>query len=93
MAQQKDTESVDISLLERKTGTAEELTPTDKARLAIAMRVLLALALIFIAASLCLIFGPESRLTQSQAIFDFVKTIVPPIATLVIGFYFRSENP
>ena len=34
----------------------------------------------------------DDQKQQAKTIFEFVKTIGPPIATLVIGFYFRSEN-
>ena len=91
MAQQ-DPDELKISDFESTAGSAEELPPHDRARLSIAHKVLAVLAIIFIAASLFLIFGPMDRLAQEQAVFDFVKTIVPPIATVVIGFYFRSES-
>lgn len=83
---------VRLTDLESSLGEAQELPPQDRARLTIAINVLGALALIFLFASLALVFGPDSRIEQEKAIFDFVKTIAPPIATLVIGFYFRNES-
>lgn len=78
--------------LESDSGEAQELPPQDPARLTIAVNVPGAMALIFFLAGLALIFGPDDRLKEAKEIFDFVKTIAPPIATLVIGFYFRNEN-
>jgi hypothetical protein len=89
---QLEKETVKLFDFESDTGKAKELEPADKARLSIARGVLWALALIFLGAAVGLLYGPDCRLEQSQAIFDFVKTIVPPIATLVIGFYFRNES-
>lgn len=78
--------------LESKTGTAEEMDPIDRARLRIAINVLGVLALFFLLACLALIYGPSDRVNEIKAVFEFVKTMAPPIATLVIGFYFRTES-
>lgn len=83
---------VRIIELEGGVGQAQELPPQDRARLVIASWVLGVLALIFALSGGALIFGPECRLEQAKEVFDFVKTIAPPIATLVIGFYFRGEG-
>jgi hypothetical protein len=77
---------------ESNVGQAQELPPQDRARLTIARNVLGAVALIVIAAGCVLVYGPENRLEQETVIFEFVKTIAPPIVTLVIGFYFRNEG-
>ena len=77
---------------ESSVGKALELPPQDRARLTIAVNVLGALAFIVILAFLILVAGPDNWLAEARAIFEFVKTIVPPIVTLVIGFYFRNES-
>lgn len=87
-----DKDEVRIIELENNVGEAQELPPQERARLVIAGWVLGVLALIFTMAGGVMIFGPECRLAQAKEVFDFVKTIAPPIATLVIGFYFRSDN-
>jgi len=92
MEEQKKELEQRLVLTEASIGEAEELPPHDRARLSIAVKVLGAIASIVILAGLALLFGPDSRVDQAQAIFDFVKTIAPPIVTLVIGFYFRSET-
>lgn len=81
-----------IADLEGGVGQAHELPPHDRARLTIAVNVLGAMALIVILAGLALIFGPDNRLEEAKTAFEFVKTIAPPIVTLVIGFYFRNES-
>ncbi len=83
---------VRLTDLESKVGEAQELPPQDRARLTIAVNVLGAVALIVVMAALVLVYGPDDRIEQSKLIFDFVKTIAPPIVTLVIGFYFRNES-
>lgn len=85
-------EDVNIIEMESAVGKAEELTPSDRMRLSIAVRVLGALAVLILISGWGLLYGPTDRLEQAKTIFEFVKTIAPPIATLVIGFYFRSDN-
>ena len=76
-----------------QTGSAEELEPKDRARFALAGRILFGLACLFVFASLALIYADDTRQPQAQAVFDFVTTFAPPVATLVIAFYFKSTNP
>ena len=90
--EKKNNDKVRIIELENDVGEAKELPPQERARLVIAGWVLGVLALIFVLAGGAMIFGPECRFAQAKEVFDFVKTIAPPIATLVIGFYFRSES-
>jgi hypothetical protein len=87
-----DKEEVRINELEDAVGEAKELPPQEKARLVIAAWVLGVLALIFVLSGGVMVYGPECRIEQAKEVFDFVKTMAPPIATLVIGFYFRSES-
>lgn len=83
---------VRLTELESTTGTAEEMAPNDRARLRIAINVLGVLATLFLLASLSMIYGPSDRVDEIKAVFEFVKTMAPPIATLVLGFYFRNES-
>jgi hypothetical protein len=87
-----DSTTVRLSDFESSSGEATELPPQEKVRLGLALKILGTLALIFLLAGAALIYGPCERLAQAKDIFDFVKTSVPPIVTLVIGFYFRSES-
>jgi hypothetical protein len=77
--------------LEGGVGQAQELAPQERVRLTIAAWVLAALFAVLVMAGWALVYGPPERLEQEKAIFEFVKTIAPPIVTLVIGFYFRNE--
>lgn len=92
MATENQSDQVRLTDLESKTGKAEEMAPNERARLTIALNVLGALALIFLLSGLALIYGPNDRTDEARAVFDFVKTMTPPIATLVLGFYFRNES-
>lgn len=78
--------------LEPGIGEAKELPPQDRARLKIAGWVLGSLAVLTVLAGGVYVYAPENRLEAAKQIFEFTKTIVPPIATLVIGFYFRNEG-
>lgn len=61
-------------------------------KLANRISVLLLLALIFVSSGSLMVFGPKCRISEAKEVFDFVKTMAPPIATLVIRFYFRNES-
>lgn len=85
-------ETVNLTDLEKDAGSAVEMSPQERARLSLALWVLSFLGLIFVLSAAALIMGPGDRVEQAQTVFEFVKTVAPPIATLVIGFYFRSEG-
>jgi hypothetical protein len=92
MSEQSDNKQVlKLETLEFETGSAKELPPQDKARLALARWILGSLALIFILSCWWLVNAPNDRIEKAEEIFEFVKTMVPAIVTLVIGFYFRNE--
>lgn len=74
------------------TGGVQELQPMDRMRLSIALWVLGAILGLIVLAGLALLYAPDSRADQAKAFFEFVKTMGPPIVTLVIGFYFRSSG-
>ena len=92
MNEKQKPDQIRIADLELNVGTAQELPVKDRIRWELAQRVLLVLAIIFIFSSYMLVYGPVDRLAQAQAVFEFVKTIVPAIATLVLGFYYRNES-
>lgn len=77
---------------EDEIGTAKELGPKEKARLLLAGWVLFALLLVVMAAFAAVIFAPKDRLSQADEFLSFVKTVVPPLVTLVLGFYFNSQS-
>lgn len=84
---------ISIAELESESGGApKELGPQDRVRLKIASNVLLFIVALVVLASLAMIYAPDERVKQAEIIFEFVKTIAPPIVTLVIGFYFRDAN-
>lgn len=62
----------------------EDVTPKDLLQLA--KMILSAVMILFIIGILTFIF------TKELVIFEACKTILPPIATLVIGFYFGKTN-
>jgi purine-cytosine permease-like protein len=69
-----------------------ELGPKDKARLALASRVLLAVLLVVIISLAAVIWCPFNRLAEVKEFVSFVKTVAPPLITLVIGFYFNAQG-
>ena len=54
-------EDVNIIDMESAVGKAEELTPSDRMRLSIAIRVLTALAVLICAAGAAMLYGPTER--------------------------------
>lgn len=64
----------------------KKLTPVH--RLSFAKSILSGLAILFMIGMFMTVF------TQNNEIFDACKTVLPPIATLIIGYYFgeRSED-
>ena len=61
-----------------------KLTPVH--RLLFAKSILLGLALLFVVGMVI------STLTHNNQIFDDCKTVLPPIATLIIGYYFGEKS-
>ncbi len=62
----------------------EDVTPKDLLQLA--KMILCAIMSLFVLGVFTFIF------TKNLVIFEACKTILPPIATLVIGFYFGKTN-
>jgi hypothetical protein len=71
-------------VLESKNYADQEVTPKDLLRLA--KGILMVVSGLFVLGMLC-------RLINHDAIiFEACKTILPPVATMVIGFYFGKSN-
>ncbi len=85
-------EVISLKELSREMGSAEELHPKDKARLKLAGYILFGLALIFLTVAWVHVYGPCETRKEAAEVYEFVSTFAPPIVTLVIGFYFNTEN-
>lgn len=77
---------------EDEIGSASELGAKDKARLRLAGWVLLALFVIVLVGLGAVLFAPEGRHEDAKEFFSFIKTVVPPLFTLVLGFYFNAQG-
>jgi hypothetical protein len=76
-------------------GESKPDTPTDyeRRRLYFAAVVLTGLGLIFLTAMSMFYFAPTERANAASKIFETCVTVIPPIATLVLGYYFgRTEG-
>ncbi len=62
----------------------QKVTPVH--RLSFAKSILSGLALLFLVGMLVTV------ITHDNAIFDACKTVLPPIATLIIGYYFGEKH-
>lgn len=72
------------TLSESKFYDSEEVSPQDL--LKFAKMILSTIAIIFILAMFFKLFSKD------YLVFESCKTILPPIATLVIGFYFGKSS-
>jgi hypothetical protein len=81
-----------IDLADTSLGGVEEIPYFDKQRFQIGKWVLGAGAAFLAGACILLVVAGESVTAQANAskVFDFAKTSIPPIITLVLGFYFRD---
>jgi uncharacterized membrane protein YbhN (UPF0104 family) len=61
---------------------------TDKDRLLAAKQILLGLAIIVMAAFICYLIRPQ----QGEPLIEICKTSIPPLATLIIAFYFKEKG-
>jgi hypothetical protein len=76
-----------------KVGVMEEY---EKSKMYFAAAVLAFLAFIFLPSMILYAFGPDGRPAAGDApgkvIFDACVKIIPPMVTLIIGFYFGSAH-
>ena len=70
----------------------DELGPRDRARLRLASQVLLAVVVMIGVALGAVLFCPPDRLEEAREFLSFVKTVAPPLITLVLGFYFNAQG-
>lgn len=73
-------------------GNASELAPKDKARFKLASWILAALMALTVFSAILLICAPLDKQQDAREFFSFVKAFVPPLITLVIGFYFNAQG-
>lgn len=85
-------ETIDLEAEEKEVGSANELPPRDRARLELAKWFLVSLGGLMLGSWILMVYGPADRLNETKEIFNFVKTVVPPLITLVIGFYFNTQS-
>lgn len=67
-----------------RAASEKDVTPKDL--LIFAKTILLVLALLFVLGAVDAMFQPNNT------VFEACKTILPPIATLVIGYYFGKSS-
>lgn len=82
---------VHLEQVEEELGTIEQLDPA-KVRLNLAKWILIGVFVLIVASATAMLCAPADRQDQAKVIFEFSKSFGPPIVTLVIGFYFRSEG-
>lgn len=92
MAEPINLPEIRIEDKEHETGSASELGPKDRARLRLAGWVLVALFVTVLVALGAVLWAPADRLADVKEFFSFVKTVVPPLITLVLGFYFNAQG-
>jgi len=61
----------------------------DRSKLLLAKQILLTIFITFIFAAIARIFVPGEG---ADAVWDCVTYVLPPLATLIIGFYFGNKN-
>lgn len=76
--------SNDDILLEESPVYINDITPRDL--LSFAKSILIVIALLFLLGGVAELVRPQS------GVFDTCKTVLPPVATLVIGFYFGKSS-
>ena len=65
---------------------------TPRHLLAFGERVLAVLAILMLAACSAYFFADKERAGTAKEIFELAKVTLPPIATLILGFYFRGSH-
>jgi hypothetical protein len=65
---------------------------TQKHLLFFGSNVLLVVVGLMILASWTYIWSDKDHLQTGKEIFEFAKVTLPPIATLILGFYFRGNH-
>jgi hypothetical protein len=69
--------------------TGVEYAPIpDEKKMEFALWVLLGVFLLFVLSATASVFSPQS----GDKIFETSKTVLPPIVTLVLGYFFSRNN-
>lgn len=92
MAEPTNLPEIRIEDKEEEIGSASELGPKDRARLRLAGWVLMVLFITVLVALGAVLWAPADRISDVREFFSFVKTVVPPLITLVLGFYFNAQG-
>ncbi|MCE4347989.1 hypothetical protein LYZ86_01645 [Xanthomonas hortorum pv. cynarae] len=92
LADAEGLERSSVLLLDETKKQGKAMEAHDIARLTMAKTILAALALLTVLTLAAIIFAPETRVTHVMEFFSFVKSAVPPLVTLVAGFYFGQSN-
>jgi hypothetical protein len=61
---------------------------SDEKKMEFALWVLLGVFLLFVLSAIASVFSPQS----GDKIFETSKTVLPPIVTLVLGYFFSRNN-
>jgi hypothetical protein len=76
-------EGANLIIKERKDGALSE-----KDRLSAAKQILGVLSVIFVLTEILYFLHPE----QGAPFLDIAKIIIPPLATLIVAFYFKEKS-
>ena len=90
-----DSNIPEIQLTDKSIGSSAQRgggVVTPKHLLFFASNVLMVLVVLMVAASWTYFWSDSNHLQTGKEIFEFAKISLPPIATLILGFYFRSGN-
>ena len=85
-------EPIRIAELSKEAGEADEMQAKDRARFRLAGWVLLALFALVCIALVFLVFSPDDRHADAVEFFAFIKSAVPPLVTLILGFWFHAQS-
>lgn len=85
-----NSEPYKLDEISESLGSATELDARDRVKFG--AQILLGLAILLVLASVVYLGASESSEQAAQAIYEFVTTFSPPLAFLVIGYYFRGDN-
>jgi hypothetical protein len=84
-----------IQLQEKRIGGSDQPgggVVTQRHLLSFGRNVLAVLVCLMVMASWVYLWSDKDHLQTGKDIFEFAKITLPPIATLIIGFYFRGNH-
>jgi hypothetical protein len=90
-----DREAKEINLQDQSVGKGSERgsgVVTQRHLLAFGAYVLIVLALLMTLSCATYFFADKDHLQSGKEIFELAKVTLPPIATLILGFYFRGNH-